>query len=880
VPPSLMLAPTPTGPRRLVGRRDLLATSLEHLAAGTSVVLVGRHGSGRTRLLAELRRRHPGPAIALCPDRETAAADLGALVVAMPELGDVADRPLQGARRAVVRGLRSAAAGRRLLLTVDDAELLDPATAAGLREVVDGLSWCSVVFAVLPDTRADAPAPAVAYPSCRELAIEPLAPADVRTLAAGELGGPLDGTLAAELARRSGGIPAAVLELLRGAQETGAVAFDGEVWRGETPLPAHRLVALDGRPPSEHDALAPELREDLEVLSIAGPLPERVVAALISDGRARRLLATGRVAWSPAAGGRQLTITDALDAEIVRAGLDADRRRQRLARLLGALGRAGGAPLGTLRVGRWWLEVGGGDHELLGEAARLAYTVGDYALAGRLAEGAVARGGGARATIAAGAAAVELGRTEEGERLLMTAIATATDEVERAWATIALAHARGVRRGSWDEARRLLATHRDEVTDPVVRLDLGAYRTFLAAAEGQVETARSGLRQQLAVGHGHDVRSDRAALLLAAAAALLVEEAPNAPEVDAALAGAHDLDRTATSALPLGPELVRSAPLPGRVEPDVRLAVAREELAAALARRAADAAGWWALLAGQAALLVGRIRDAEDHLGDAVRSLDGADPLGLRPMAVVHLARARALGGASEGARRTLASLAAGRCRAARTATWIAVTTAVLVAAEGGPDAGPLARQAGEQAAAERRWNAAQVAAELLVALGDGPGASRLLDRVADHVPPTQVAAVHDAAHALAEGTSTGLEAAARRLAAGGRRQLAAEVAGHAVARGAGPRAHALCRGLATTCDGAWLLQAGRLRPVVLPARCRAVARAAAAGRGTARLAADLGVSPRTIEHHLGRAYRDLGVVGRRELAELYPPELAPLAPA
>jgi DNA-binding CsgD family transcriptional regulator len=868
--------PTLPGRRRLVGREHVLGVAHEHLLGGGSVVLVGRHGSGRTRLLGELQRRHPGPSLALRPGPATADLPLGVLVAELPELDGVLEHLLGEARRAVVERLRALADGRRLLVTVDDAEHLDATTAAGLCELVDGLPWCGLAAATVPAAAYDPRLPTGAHPGVRVLDVGPLGAAEVRALASDELGGPVDGSLAAELTRRSAGVPAAVLELVRGARETGALDFDGEVWRGQAPLPLHRLAAFGASGRSGGGELAPELREMLEVLALAGPLPERVVAALTSAECLRGLLDTRRVVWTAVAAGRQLSVGDPLDAEVVRAGLDADGRRQRLARLLGAVARAGGAPLEPLRVARWWLELGGGEPTLLEDGARQAYAAGDYRLAGRLAEAAIARGGGARATMAAGAAAVEVGRSEEGERLLTLAIAAASTEAERAWATIALAHARGVRGGCWDQARDLLVTRHDELTDPVVRLDVEAYRTLLAAVEGRVEAARSGLRSLLARGHGAEVSSDRAVLLLGAAAALLVEEAPAAPEVHAALAGAGDVDPAAHPALPLGPELVRAAAL-DPPSPDARLAAVRTELAAALARDHGDEAAWWSLAAGRAALVVGRVGDAEVHLGEAARGFDRVDSLGLRSMAVVHLARARALGGASEGARRLLGTLAAGGCRSARTATWAAVTTAVIAAGGGGPDAVALARRAGWRAAEEGRWDAVQVAAESLLTSGDGRRAGELLAAVTDHVPSTQIAVVHDAAVALAEGSSTGLEAAARRLAAVGRRLLAAELAGHAVARGAGPPARALCRGLATTCDVAWLPTTGRIEPVVLPPRGRTVARAVAAGHTTGRIAADLGVSPRTVEHHLGRVYRDLGVSGRRELAAVYPAQAPPL---
>ncbi|UDF14702.1 helix-turn-helix transcriptional regulator [Antiquaquibacter oligotrophicus] len=53
-----------------------------------------------------------------------------------------------------------------------------------------------------------------------------------------------------------------------------------------------------------------------------------------------------------------------------------------------------------------------------------------------------------------------------------------------------------------------------------------------------------------------------------------------------------------------------------------------------------------------------------------------------------------------------------------------------------------------------------------------------------------------------------------------------------------------------------------------LTEREREVARAAASRRRSQEIADELGISIRTVDNHLARAYRKLGVRGRLELAE------------
>jgi DNA-binding NarL/FixJ family response regulator len=878
VPTSLTLPPSTARARRLVGRGEALAAAAAHLAAGTSVTVIGRHGSGRTRMLDELRRRQAGPTLALTATRRTATVPLGVLTDGVPELGDLTDLGLADARRVVVRRLRELAAGDGLLVTVDDAEHLDPTTATGLREAVLALPWCRVVLAMGPHgvpaaaRRASEPTAPVALPS--------LAAIDVERLAADELGGPIDVSLAAELVRRCCGLPRVVVELLRGARETGAVTFDGQVWHGAPPLPLHRLADLlgpDGPP------VAAEVRELLEVLAVAGPLPEPVVAALTSAGRAQELDAGGLATWRWEDGRRHLTVRDPIDAEVVLAGLDPDQRRRRITRLLGAVDRAGGGIADPVRVAAWWLEVGGGDAALLELAARRAYAAGDYRAAGRFADAAMSRGAGPKAAMAAGAAAVEVGRLAEGERLLAAAVAGATDEAERAWSTIALAHARGVAAGAWAEAGTLLQELRPSLREATVRADVDAFDALLDALLGRIEPVRSRLRQLLAAGHGASIRSDRADRLLGASAALIAAEAPAAPEVAAALtvgaAAVRDGDPAAAGALPLAAPLLRAA---GWIDapPDDRYREAVDALDAVRPGTVGDEVGWWSLEAGRAALQAGRTLAAVDRLEAAARHLGTIDSLGLRPFAVLHLARSQAWLGACEQARASLASLGSDASATPRLATWVDVAVAELAVLSGDRDATALAAAAARRAGREGRADAALAATEALLVTGDGRGAARLLEQVGAQARPDEVTSALAAADALRTGSSATLAAAARALASHGRRRLAAEVAGHALARGADGRVRALCQGLATTGGAGWVATVGPVAPVVLSPRVRAVTRGAAAGRGRTALAAELGVSPRTVQNQLSRAYGVLGVRGRRELTACYPLDLPPLAPA
>ena len=123
-----MTAPTP-----LVGRDDLLARAVA-LLEGTAgpaggVVLVGEGGVGKSRLAAEIARLGADRgylAVSTVGTQAATAIPLGALSHLLPDLTSATGNVLAAARTALVER----AGDRRLLLSVDDAHLLDDHSAA------------------------------------------------------------------------------------------------------------------------------------------------------------------------------------------------------------------------------------------------------------------------------------------------------------------------------------------------------------------------------------------------------------------------------------------------------------------------------------------------------------------------------------------------------------------------------------------------------------------------------------------------------------------------------------------------------------------------------------------------------------------------------
>jgi DNA-binding SARP family transcriptional activator/class 3 adenylate cyclase/WD40 repeat protein/KaiC/GvpD/RAD55 family RecA-like ATPase len=136
------------GGTKLVGREDELAqlqAAWERAFAGTGefVAVVGREGSGKTRLVSELAL-HASDAGAIVMYARCDAADQSpeapldrALRGAGAQLSDVGREPGETQGAAVARFLSTWASGRPVLLVLDDFQLADTATVQALADLAE-----------------------------------------------------------------------------------------------------------------------------------------------------------------------------------------------------------------------------------------------------------------------------------------------------------------------------------------------------------------------------------------------------------------------------------------------------------------------------------------------------------------------------------------------------------------------------------------------------------------------------------------------------------------------------------------------------------------------------------------------------------------------
>lgn len=818
---------------RTVGRERLLTRIELELDQARPVSLRGGRGVGKSRLLSELSSRHIGP-VQLLAGREI---EDGAVTAPT-----VRDRP---------------DGDRSLLLLVDDAQRLPSLEVARLH-ALQNQPWCRVVTTVSTDDDTALPAALGRWwltERWRSLEVAPLTRTATAELLDQLLGGLPEPRLVHTVWRATGGHPVAIVELIRDAQELGCVVPGSDSWRQVAPLPVRRLSALVG---DRLTGLTDAARHDLHVLALASPLPIRLAGSLLHPAAVKELERRGLVRFRAGRAGRTLSIVDAVHAEVVRAGLEPEEHDQVLREVADALERCGGDAGRTLKVARWRLQVGGWSPQDLGDAAARARCGGQTGLAEELAVAALRRGARGDVARLRALTGVELraGRTA----------APATDP-------LVAAQAEAIGAGRWAaavEGLRSLAAAEPRRSGPIpdVVRDRGAtdaetalaYAAVLATLGGQAVDAE----ELLAAGAAGPLAA--AAEMLAAAERGDADAVANAVERVVVCEDGLDL-------LPIADDLARGSLLLVATDEPVedRIEQAAMEVDRALLGLSSTTA-WWYAVEGWLRWESGDLAVARQRLTSALLASADVDPIRLWPRLLADLALLAALTGAMIEAQWRLGQVGDDRETNPAVALRCEVT-ALLVAAQasgGRPDTDVLVRLA-TQAQHHGRGRDAAWTAHLVVRLTE-PGS-------VDPPRPDLVAAdALIAAHLAAwtSGDAEGLEEVARRFAVAGRRLLAAEAAAQAARGGAGVRSEALAAALAAGCSGAATAPVARLGPVRISPRRRDAAVLAMHGYDDRRIAAELGLSVRTVENHLAKVYRQVGVSGRGELAALFDPSCPP----
>src|ERR1700729_1325445 len=368
----------------LVGRdRELEAIGAARVSSGChGVVLIADAGVGKSRLAREAQAaaEREGAFVGWVQGtRSAAAVPLAAVAELVPDEARSDDVGALMGRCG--EELRARSGGRQVVIGVDDAQLLDPVSAA----LVLYLATSASAF-VLATVRAGEPCPDAIVSlwkddAARRLELHALGDEEVGALVERALADSVEEAALRWVTDVSRGNALYVRELVRGAVDDGALVHGDGFWRMDgRPATNASLVDLVSR---RMAGLNAGERELVELLALGEPLTLAEVGALSSEETLIAVEADGLVALSH--GGVRLS--HPLYGEAVRVALPPLRARRLRLRLVQALrSRAPLGPDDALRVARLLLDSEAElPVELALDAARAANRAGDPDLGAQLA---------------------------------------------------------------------------------------------------------------------------------------------------------------------------------------------------------------------------------------------------------------------------------------------------------------------------------------------------------------------------------------------------------------------------------------------------------------------------------------------------------------
>jgi DNA-binding CsgD family transcriptional regulator len=889
----------------LVGRdNDLDCISAKHAAGASGVVVSGPAGIGKTALAAQAAQMFGYAVERVRASRAASAIPLAAF----GHLIDLLTLPAETTTTALIAYVRRTLAERAaefgLVLVVDDADLLDDASAV----VIGDLAGTPRLFFLLTHRAGKVLPEGLAGEGFAKILLGPLTAPDVRLLSADLLGVPLVEADALSIQTLTAGNPLFVRELLLGALEGNQLTRSPEGFRLGTKIDTHGslgdvIEARLGR-------LSSEQRRALELVALAGPTELDLLDRLIDLDtlvtlEERELIVTE---WR----GRTATarLAHPLHAEHFRGRLTPLRTRQICSALLDALALHSGTHSDDpLRAALWKLERGDDvdAHTLMTAMASAHSQLQEHVLdlmGGRLPEQTkridalveryeredrrnaedlfrVAKAAwDADPTAETGLNFVRLPLTHA----LPTADATAlfdhlaslvkTDQQRRLLAH-ELASFQLWRGHDLDAALGTLDAAVKTITDRNERAFLHASRAGYILHSGDPMLAR---RWTKPIWDDHTLASEPRALSAASltgACALLgrFQEGLNVIEAACALALAdaqHDY-RTLGDLM-----YAKVGTLIGAARYAEAAAVANDVFGLSLEFDSIVGVAQFGVWIGCIALYRGHIRAAIEHLEQMDRLLHHSDDIGVRAQLLGNLASAYALAGQTTKARQYVGMARSQQVMKRFYDIDIDIAEAWTTAAEGDRLQGAkLAMAAAERARESESMAYATNAATIAARLGS-PQAAGLLKRIAIASEGPLASLALEALAAKRGHDAMKLDDLSGQYAELLLDLHAAECSAAASTewRNQDNNEHALAslqqaRQFLARCDGARppTLEREAEPHTRLTRREREIARLAARGDSTAAIAEQLFLSTRTVESHLYKVFTKLGVTKRSELS-------------
>ncbi|WP_431729129.1 AAA family ATPase [Verrucosispora sp. TAA-831] len=363
---------------------------------GRGVILSGGAGVGKSRLVREAVAQLPASRYVVWPitaAHPSTALPFGGLAQVLPVAQPAGLTPA-GVLRWVVDSLHEQAMGRSIVLTVDDAHLLDPPSSA----LVQVLARQEDVV-LLGTVHDGEQMPLPLRPLCVDELVErveltPFGRDETAELLTAVLGGPVEARSIDRMLRLSAGNPLLLHELLHGTMGSGewACCDDGWQWNGHSTRPLDVTDVIGTR--IEH--LTPGVRKVVELVALSEQLGLRLLTTATDTADVRQAEENGLIAVVRHDRRVDVQLTHPLYGELLRRRCPPARTRQ-LQTELADLVQATGArrPGDLLRVALWRLGAGSGqDPRLLLAGAMQAFARYDVPLTVQLARAALDAGGG------------------------------------------------------------------------------------------------------------------------------------------------------------------------------------------------------------------------------------------------------------------------------------------------------------------------------------------------------------------------------------------------------------------------------------------------------------------------------------------------------
>lgn len=835
-----------------------------------AVIVTGGPGAGKTHLLREALNRAEAtglPTAMITGLTATESVPFGPFL----HLSGAPEHPGHD-RLAVLRRLVSVLAGRgsgrrRLVLAVDEANMLDEASVAVLHE----LGSTRRVFLLVAMRSGEAPHRSIVRLAQEHrvttVEVPPLSEADVAHVLASVLGTELlDPVLASEISGVSQGNAFLVSEMVRAGLESSpaATTVGQRKWVGPaiTPQSADVMVtSLYGLDAAE--------RNVLETVALTGPLEAALLERLAEATLIARVERRGLLVAST--DGRRLTVRlsptvsgDLLQRAI--APLSVRALNRQVAATLAETGGHRRQDLPRLVAHRLDGGIQQDSAELIA-ASRRAIEMFDPRLGERLARAAVEAGSGLAARHLVAAALFDQGRGEQAEELLEALTRNAETDEDITGLAVTRAQNLFFRLHRPEAAYEVIRSAEQRVTSEEAHLTLASHRCEFLMWTAPVKQVLSALQDHSA--------GDQTKGSVPCFNENLAWTYSGRPERSLA-----QLDRAREvfeSTVPFQWTRWWALWLSGRIRDAEALARRRYAMSGEEAARHFPAA--WPMMLGYSLLLRGRPGSACPLLREAAAA--GTDRGGFRHLCLALLANAAVLSGHPDEAALASTHAALLHGPSLRRHQYVLSLARSSLAWETG-DANAARDHALAAAESARTLGQAPfeaVALHDVARLGRPADVVNRLEELGADVEGAFVSALTTHARALVNDDADGLESVSRHFDVMGAGIWAAEAA---VEAGMSHRAHGrnadayACSLSASTlireCEVATTPVLRLLNGGIdnLTAREREVAQLAVAGMSGVMIARHLTISSRTANNHLYRLYAKLGIRGRADLSSLH----------